>query len=129
MHIEHLALYVQDLEGMKQFYQRYFNAQPNSGYHNPKTGLRSYFLTFEEGCRLELMHRPEVTGREKPPIAAGYIHLAFTVGERARVDALTQQLRQDGYTVCSGPRVTGDGYYESCILDPEGNQIELVAAR
>lgn len=112
---------------MRQFYQHYFGARSNTGYHNPKTGLRSYFLTFSEGCRLELMHRPELTGREKPPVAAGYIHLALQLGSRQAVDALTEQLRQAGFPVLSGPRVTGDGYYESCVLDPEGNQIELTA--
>ena len=125
MHIEHVALYVTDLEAAKAFFVRYFSAVPGARYHNPRTGFTSYFLTFTGGARLEIMTRPDLVDREKPPAASGYAHLAFSLGSRAAVDALTERLKADGYTVLSGPRVTGDGYYESCILDREGNQIEL----
>ena len=129
MHIEHAALYVSDLENARDFFVRYFSAVPGENYHNPRTGFTSYFLTFGEGARLELMTRPDLLDREKPLAASGYAHLAFSLGSREAVDALTGRLRADGYKVLSGPRVTGDGYYESCILDREGNQIELTAQR
>ena len=125
MYLKHAALYVLDLEGAKNFFVRYFSAAPGEKYHNPRTGFTSYFLTFAGGARLEIMTRPDLVDREKPPAASGYAHLAFSLGSRAAVDALTERLKADGYTVLSGPRVTGDGYYESCILDREGNQIEL----
>lgn len=127
MKIEHVAMHVNDLERAKDFFVRYFLAEANEGYHNQTTGLRTYFLSFEDGARLEIMNRPNMAGGEKPLTAAGYIHIAFGVGSKAAVDALTAQLRADGYTVVSGPRTTGDGYYESCILDAEGNQIEITA--
>ncbi len=125
MRIEHIALYVTDLAAQRDFFIKYFGAKSNDGYHNPKTGLRSFFLTFENGARLELMSRPEVTDCEKPLYKSGYIHLAFSVGSKQKVDELTAKLKADGFEVISGPRTTGDGYYESCVLDPEGNQIEI----
>lgn len=123
--IEHVALYVNDLEGARRFFERFFGAASNGGYHNPRTGLRTYFLTFAGGARLELMTRPDVVPAEKPEARAGYAHLALSVGSRERVDALTEELRSAGYRVASGPRETGDGYYESCVLDAEGNRIEI----
>jgi len=125
MHIDHIALYVTDLISMRDFYVKYFGARSNDGYHNPKTEFRSYFLIFENGARLELMSRPEITDRQKPLYQSGYIHLAFSVGSKEKVDELTARLKADGFELISGPRITGDGYYESCILDPEGNQIEI----
>ncbi len=126
MKLDHMALYAEDLETMKAFYERYFGARANAQYHNPRTGLRTYFLTFDGGARLEIMARPEVTRQPKAPHAAGYVHLAFGTGGKEAVDRLTEQLKRDGYTVVSSPRTTGDGYYESCVLDPEGNQVEIV---
>ena len=125
MKIEHIALYVTSLEAMRDFYIKYFGAVSNGGYHNPKTGLKSYFITFDDGARLELMSRPEVAVCEKQLLKSGYIHLALSVGSKAKVDELTLRLKTDGFEVISGPRTTGDGYYESCVLDPEGNQIEI----
>lgn len=125
MRIEHIALYVEQLERMREFYSTYFGAVSNDGYHNPRTGLRTYFLSFSDGSRLELMNRPQMQRELKGHMRTGYIHLAFSLGSREAVDALTERLRQDGYPVLGGPRVTGDGYYESCVLDPEENQIEL----
>lgn len=130
MKIDHIALYVEDLELVKAFYVRYFGATSNSMYHNPKTGLKTYFLSFgEEGAqtRLELMTRPDLAIATRDLKASGYIHLAFALADKAAVDTLTETLKDDGYTVVSGPRTTGDGYYESCVLDPEGNQIEITA--
>lgn len=125
MKIDHIAMYVKDLEGTKQFFERYFNAAANNLYHNEKTGFRSYFLTFGDGARLEIMNRPDLENAEKTLQRAGYIHIAFSVGSKERVDSLTAQLKQDGYQVISGPRITGDGYYESCIVAIEDNQIEI----
>ena len=125
MRIEHIALYVKDLEAARHFFQHYLGAASNQLYHNPRTGFRSYFLSFDGGARLELMSCPGMTDREKDLARTGYIHLAFSAGGREAVDALTRRLREDGYEVLSGPRVTGDGYYESCVIGVEGNQIEI----
>lgn len=125
MKIDHIAMYVKDLEGAKQFFERYLCAAANNLYHNEKTGFRSYFLTFDDGARLEIMNRTDLENAEKTLQRAGYIHIAFSVGSKERVDSLTAQLKQDGYQVISGPRTTGDGYYESCIVAVEGNQIEI----
>ena len=127
MRIEHIAIYVKDLELMKEFYEKYFNASANKLYHNPKTGLKTYFLTFEGESRLELMTRPDLLAGEKSMYSLGYVHLALSTGSKERVNEITERLQADGYRVVSGPRTTGDGYYESCILDPEDNQIEITA--
>ena len=126
MRIDHAALFCRDLEQMRQFFIEYFDARSNEQYHNPRTGLRTYILSFTEGStRLELMLRPDVQDAEPSQSAIGYVHLSFAVGSRKGVDLLTRRLAADGYTVTSGPRTTGDGYYESCILGPEGIQIEI----
>ena len=125
MKIEHLAMYVEDLEATRVFFETYFEARANGGYHNQETGFRSYFLSFESGCRLEIMCRPQMEREEKSLARTGYIHLAFRVGSKEKVEELTQRLRNDGYQVLSGPRTTGDGYYESCVVGVEGNQIEI----
>ncbi|RDU22642.1 VOC family protein [Anaerosacchariphilus polymeriproducens] len=127
MQVNHIALYVNDLEAMKDFYIKYFGASANSKYHNVKTGLQTYFLSFEDGTRIEIMNKPNVTQKEGTLERCGYIHVAFSVGNQEKVDELTETLKDDGYQVISGPRTTGDGYYESCILDPEQNMIEIVA--
>lgn len=126
MKIEHVAMYVNDLEKTKDFFIKYFGAASNDGYHNNNTDFRSYFLTFEDGVRLEIMNKPEQTDMEKPLARTGYVHIAFSVGSREQVDELTETLKNDGFEVISGPRTTGDGYYESCVIDLEGNQIELI---
>ena len=125
MHIEHIAMYVNDLEKTKEFFVKYFNAISNEKYHNKKTGFSSYFLSFDNGSRLEIMNKPDLSDREKQLAEMGYIHIAFRVGSKEAVDALTDRLKRDGYPVVSGPRTTGDGYYESCIIGVEGNQIEI----
>lgn len=125
MKIHHAALYVTDLEGMRAFYETYFGASANAMYHNPCTGLQTYFLSFEDGARLEIMTRPEMSASHNSGCRTGYIHVAYSVGSREAVDSLTARILADGYPVLSGPRTTGDGYYESCVLDPEGNQIEI----
>ena len=125
MRIEHAALYVNDLEGARDFFVRFFGASANDGYHNPRTDFRSYFLTFDGGARLEVMTKPGMTDAEKNLARTGWAHLAFSVGSEAEVDCLTAELSAAGYEVVSGPRTTGDGYYESCVLGPEGNQVEI----
>ncbi len=121
--LEHTALYVQDLEAARTFFVRYFGAVSGAMYHNPHTDFSSYFLTFADGARLELMHRPDVTAAVGEH--GGYSHIAFSLGSKEAVDALTAQLQADGYAVLSGPRTTGDGYYESCVAGIEGNRLEL----
>ena len=126
MNIEHVAMYVNDLAAARDFFQTYFGASCGDEYHNPTTGFRSYFLTFDGGARVELMQKPGALpgGSE---LREGWAHLSFTLGSRGAVDAATERLRAAGCAVESGPRVTGDGYYESCVLDPEGNRVELMA--
>ena len=126
MRIDHAALFCKDLEQMRQFFIEYFDARSNEQYHNPRTGLRTYILSFTEGStRLELMQRPDVQDADPSLPAIGYVHLSFAVGSKKGVDLLTRRLADNGYNVTSGPRTTGDGYYESCILGPEGIQIEV----
>lgn len=111
---------------MRQFFIDFFNASSNEQYHNPKTGLRTYILSFTEGSsRLEVMQRPDTVDADPSKPNIGYIHLSFAVGSKGIVDAKTKELSDAGYPVTSGPRTTGDGYYESCIIGPEGIQIEI----
>ena len=126
MTIAHIAIWVNDLESMRKFYEKNFQAIAGERYTNPSKNFSSYFLSFGTGTRLELMHRPDVAkllkeGQE----AIGLTHFAVSVGSKHRVDALTDQLREAGYTIMGEPRTTGDGYYESVVLDPEGNRIEI----
>ena len=125
MEIEHVAMYVNDLEATRAFFVDYLGAVSSNGNHNPKTDFQSYFLSFDSGARLEIMHSPQLEDAAKSLTRTGYIHIAFRLGSKEKVDALTQRLKADGYGVISGPRTTGDGYYESCVLGIEGNQIEL----
>lgn len=125
MHIEHIAIWTRQLEALKTFYETYFGAQANQKYTNPKKQFESYFLTFKNGARLEIMQIPAVSDRQTTAPTLGYAHLAFSVGSRQEVDRLTGQLRADGFIIEGPPRVTGDGYYESIVLDPEGNRIEI----
>ena len=125
MRIEHIAMYVKDLEGARAFFVKYFGAVSNDGYHNLKTDFRSYFLSFGDGSRLEIMQKPQMKDSKKFIDQTGYIHLALSVGSKISVDELTAQLKADGYEIISGPRTTGDGYYESLIRAFEGNLIEI----
>lgn len=125
MKIEHMALYVNDLEATRSFFVKFLGGRSNSGYHNPRTDFRSFFISFDDGARLEIMTKPELMDQDKPLNRTGYAHIAFSVGSKEKVDALTEQLHSAGYEVVSGPRTTGDGYYESCIVAIEGNQIEI----
>lgn len=125
MKIEHIAMYVNDLEGVKEFFIKYLDGKANDIYYNKKTDFKSYFVSFEDGARLEIMNRPDMEDVGKGVNRTGYIHLAFSAGSKEKVDEITNRLHKDGYEVLSGPRTTGDGYYESCILGIEGNQIEI----
>ena len=125
MRIEHVALWVSDLQLIKNFYQKFFDAKSNELYHNTKTGFKSFFLTFDGGARIEIMSRPDVfLNRDQNP-QIGYAHLAISVGSKEKVNALTESIRHEGFEVFSEPRTTGDGYYESVVKDPDGNLIEI----
>ena len=127
MHIEHIALFTADLERSRNFYMTYFGAHGGELYHNPRTGFRSYFLSFEHEARLELMQKPGIPPNandvDKPTL--GLIHFAIALKNEPEVNELTSRLQADGHRVVSPPHRTGDGYYESCVLDPDGNRIEL----
>lgn len=125
MRIEHIAMYVNDLETVRDFFITYFNGKSNDCYHNKTTNFRSYFISFDDGARLEIMNKPDVAEQKKLFDSTGYVHIAFSVGSKERVDELTSKLKADGFKVISGPRTTGDGYYESCIVAIEENQIEI----
>ena len=125
MYIEHVSIYVMDLESAKEFFIKYFDGRSNDGYYNFSTGFKSYFISFEKGPRIELMNRPDISDQDKVLFRTGYSHIAFSVGSKEKVDSITEQLKRDGYEVISGPRITGDGYYESCVIVFEGNQIEI----
>lgn len=127
MKIEHIAIWTKDLESLKDFYVRYFEVSAGHKYINPIKKFESYFLSFTEGCRLELMQMPGIPPSMNDVFKqfSGLIHFAISVGSKEKVNALTEQLRRDGYAIVGEPRTTGDGYYESVALDPEGNRIEI----
>jgi lactoylglutathione lyase len=127
LRIEHVAIWTRQLSQLKEFYETHFRAIASSKYLNPETGFESYFLSFSTGARLELMRSPTVADLpgDSDVQPAGYAHLAFSAGSEEQVDRLTEQLRVAGYRVASAPRVTGDGYYESVVLDPDGNRVEI----
>ena len=126
MRIEHLAIWVADLEKMRSFYLQFFDLSSNEKYYNPKKKFSSYFLSFESGARLELMHRPDIAQfKTREGSILGLTHFAISVGSKEKVDDLTEQIRLNGYRIIGEPRTTGDGYYESVVEDPEGNQVEI----
>lgn len=125
--IHHIAVWVSDLEKMKDFFIKYFNCSSNQMYHNQKTHFKSYFLTFDHGTKIELMEMPEINEMRNciDKQRLGFAHIAISVGSQEAVDQLTSKMVDDGFILASAPRTTGDGYYESCILDPELNRIEI----
>ena len=129
MHIDHIALWTNDIERCKRFYVAYFGAATGAGYVNPKKGFESCFLSFADGARIEAMKTTALNPAAFEPGAQrmGLTHLAIAVGSEHLVDQLTQRIKDDGYQVLDGPRRTGDGYYESVVVDPDGNRIEITA--
>ena len=125
MRIDHIAMYVNDLEAARDFFVKHLGGRSNDGYHNKTTDFRSYFISFDDGARIELMNKPGLADPDKGLNRTGYIHIAFSLGSKEKVDELTEKIKAEGYDVVSGPRTTGDGYYESCLIGIEGNQIEL----
>jgi lactoylglutathione lyase len=127
MKIEHVAIYTRDLEALRSFYTKYFQATSNDLYVNPKKGFSSYFLSFSDGARLELMEMESIPDSLDDPVrqSTGIIHIAFSLGSRSAVDRMSERLREEGFRIVDGPRQTGDGYYECAFLDPDGNRIEI----
>jgi lactoylglutathione lyase len=126
MRIEHIAIWANDLERMRIFYQTYFNMQCSEKYVNKGKGFSSYFLSFGHGTRIEIMNKKDIINETKNKgITNGFTHFAISVGSKETVDSLTERLRVDGFAIFGEPRTTGDGFYESIILDPEGNHVEI----
>ncbi|MBN3584195.1 VOC family protein [Algoriphagus aestuarii] len=125
MKLAHLAIWVEDLEKMKEFYCHYFDLIPGEKYHNPNKKFTSYFLSFDSGAQIELMQKPEIHLTENRIHSYGFTHIAISTGSKEQVLSLTEKLRTDGFQVTGEPRTTGDGYFESVVLDPEGNAIEI----
>ena len=134
MRIEHIAIWVQDIDKVCEFYRKYFGGNIHPLYHNPTKQFTSRFVTFEDGARLEIMHRPDICQNNYVGTLTesmfhvdhlGFAHLSFSVGSKEKVDLLTKEMSNDGITIVGEPRTTGDGYYESVVLDPEGNHIEI----
>ncbi len=127
MKIEHIAIWVSDLKRMKKFYEYYFQGKAGEKYHNPKKQFESYFLSFTEGCRLELMYNPKIARKQSDNLEQypNLIHFAISVDGKEKVDDLTERLRKDGFRIVGEPRTTGDGCYESVVLDPESNRVEI----
>lgn len=125
--IDHVAIWTTDLERSRSFYESWFGGTAGELYHNPKKDFKSYFIRFESGARLELMFNPDIakirTSQKSGEI--GYAHIAISVGSEENVERLTEELRLNGYEIAGEPRRTGDGYYESVVLDPDGNRVEI----
>lgn len=127
MRIEHVAIWVNDIDKVCEFYRKYFGGTIHPVYHNPAKQFTSRFVTFEGGARLEIMHRPDITPtfHVEHSEHLSFAHLSFSVGSKEDVDHLTRQMSKEGIQVVGQPRTTGDGYYESVVLDPEGNRVEI----
>lgn len=126
-HIHHIAIWARNLETLKDFYCNYFRGVAGESYHNPTKNFKSYFVRFGSGSALELMQQPGKINisLDRGLEAFGYAHIAISVGSKEEVDFLTDRLRKDGYRIVGEPRTTGDGCYESVVLDPEGNRVEI----
>jgi len=126
MHIDHIAIWTYDPEAIKDFFLKYFNCTAGEKYINPIKKFSSYFISFKEGSRIELMKREDISSKRKGEML-GLAHISINAGSRAGVDELTDRIEQDGHDIVSKPRITGDGYYESVVQDPEGNVIEIIS--
>ncbi|MGC8766036.1 MAG: VOC family protein [Brevinematia bacterium] len=126
MHIHHIGIWTENIELMKNFYTEFFGCKAGEKYENRAKGFESYFLNFEDGSKIELMHKKEIFTAGESEKIFGLAHIAIEVENKDKVCELTDKLRAKGYKIFSEPRVTGDGYYESSILDPEGNMVEIV---
>jgi len=128
MKLHHVAIWVDNLEKIKEYYIKHFDATSNEIYVNPTTGFRSYFLSFQSGSQMEVMHRADIAENKNSTIDQykGYIHISFLVNSTEEVDAKAEELKEAGYPILRGPRTTGDGYYEFETLDPEGNRLEVM---
>jgi len=127
MNIAHIAIWTNDLEAMKNFYTRYFKGESNKKYTNPIKGFESYFISFESGAQLELMRNQSLDKSLATEERLGITHIAFKLGSKDAVLTLTETLRSDGFRIVGEPRTSGDGYFESVVLDVEENRIELLA--
>ena len=126
MRIEHIAIWAEDLEKMRQFYSEFFHMECSDKYINAQKGFSSYFLSFEHGARIEIMHRSDISKQiDQKDSTHGLTHFAISVGSKDGVDQLTELIRSKGFRIFGEPRTTGDGYYESVVLDPEGNLVEI----
>jgi len=128
MRIDHLAIWTANLEGLRNFYMHYFDASSNEVYHNHSREFRSYFLSFGGDCRIEFMQMPGIPRSKNNPLKqfTGLVHFAIKVGSKKKVNELTETLRKDGFKIIAEPRTTGDGFYESIFLDPDGNRVEIM---
>jgi len=127
MKIDHIAIWTKHIEKMRQFYETYFEGKPGEKYINPRKNFESYFIEFDGGSRLELMEKLEVDSKLHDDVEdyLGITHFAISTGSSTKVDQLTEQMRNDGHKIVGEPRMTGDGCYESVVLDPEGNKVEI----
>lgn len=133
MKLEHVAIWTHKLEELKEFYERYFGAVPNDKYVSEKEfngRFESYFLSFDTGARLELMKLPGIPQGDNANgfESTGLTHIAFSVNTADELDQLYSRLKEDGGSIVGQPRITGDGYYEACVLDPDGNRVEITVA-
>ena len=122
--ITHVAVYAVDIEKTREYFEKYFGGTSNSIYKNSK-GFSSYFITFDNNVRLEVMGHVYLNKHTIKDMQNGYSHIAFSVGDKETVINLTNQIINDGYELYSPPRLTGDGYFESCVADPDGNRVEI----
>ena len=127
MKIDHVAIYVNNLEVEKDFFVKYFGAKTTEKYTNFQGDFTSYFLTFDNGSRFEIMHRTGMLDPKKEKYRSGYHHIALNVGSVEDVNTITSTIEDDGMVIVAAPRKTGDGYYASILTDPEGNEIEILA--
>jgi len=129
MIIEHIAIWTNDLEKLKDYYVKFFNGKSNQKYRNPNTLFESYFISFDSGCRLELMTNPDIKEKHSQTNYIGIVHFAFEVASKAEVDLKAKELEIAGFPILKGPRITGDGYYEFETVDIDGNKIEVIAKK